>query len=211
MPIRFSLIDEHNRRDHYYLDEECVCVHLREYCAGKDYTFGATNNLISNFKKGMDRKGRPEWKYKLSAIRTFASEVASALNPEGLEGVVFVPAPPSKSKTHPEYDSRVLDVLTKAQLQVGESMAVCELVTQHGDRESAHTGGDRLNPAEHAATYQIHRELLGIEPQTIIVFDDVLTTGSTFMGMKQVLEEAYPGAAVQGMFLARCIREEIEW
>jgi hypothetical protein len=64
-------IDEFLRPDHKYLEPDDECFYFMEYIPIKRL-YNAENNLMMNFKKEMDRKGRPEWKYKGIAIRRVA-------------------------------------------------------------------------------------------------------------------------------------------
>ena len=57
-----SAIDESNRPDHFYLEPGDRCFYMGEYVAKRGYTGSPTNNLISNFKKSPDVRGKPEWK-----------------------------------------------------------------------------------------------------------------------------------------------------
>jgi len=70
---RLSQIDELTRVDHWYLEDGDQCWYLGEYTARKGYAGSETNNLILNLKKPMDRRERPEWRYKERAIATVAS------------------------------------------------------------------------------------------------------------------------------------------
>ena len=66
LPRHFTAIDDLTRRDHYHLTDADRCFFLGEYTSGAG--FGHTNSLIGNFKKPVDRRGRPEWHYKEQAI-----------------------------------------------------------------------------------------------------------------------------------------------
>ena len=96
--IRLSKIDGSNRDDHYYLTPDDECYYLFEYTSHKDFTVGAANNLISNLKKPVDRKGRPEYHYKTAAIQECARYLAATLNDKWLEAATLVPVPPSKDR-----------------------------------------------------------------------------------------------------------------
>ncbi len=206
MTLRFSEIDDLTRRDHWHLGDSCECYYLREYTADRDYLFGSTNNLISNFKKDMDRKDKPEWVHKEAATTQISGEVAGAIgDPANIDNTVFVPIPPSEMKGDPAYDDRLLQVLQKVQEILGDVVVIRELVEQIKRRDASHAGGHRLSSEEHAANYCVNTELLDFDPSLIIIFDDVITTGSSFMGMKKVLSAAYPNVRIIGMFVARCI------
>jgi hypothetical protein len=68
--LKLQRVDDLIRPEHWFLDSEDHCFFLREYTAGVGYSHGDTNNLISNLKKKLDRRGRPEWLYKERAIET---------------------------------------------------------------------------------------------------------------------------------------------
>ena len=60
-PDRFTEIDELTRPYHYWLTDDDRCYFLGEYTAGRGYSYSQTNQLILNFKKSLDRQGKPEW------------------------------------------------------------------------------------------------------------------------------------------------------
>ena len=93
-PRRLTRIDALARPDHGYLTKEDRCYFIGEYTARRGYAYSASNNLLLNFKKGMDRRGRPEWRYKAKAIREAASAFRAALADGDLDQLTFVPIPP---------------------------------------------------------------------------------------------------------------------
>lgn len=66
---RLSEIEGRERGDHPLLPGDVSVYHLREYTSGRDYSHSETNRLIFNFKKPVDRRGRPEWRYEESALQ----------------------------------------------------------------------------------------------------------------------------------------------
>lgn len=80
MANRLSTIDELTRPDHTFLSPDDECYYLGEYAARVGFAFSRTNNLIQNLKKPVDRRGRPEWRWKEEAIRTFGRELREALD-----------------------------------------------------------------------------------------------------------------------------------
>ena len=84
--------------DHCYLQAADNCYYLREYTSRAGYDHSPTNQLISNFKKSMDRKGKAEWWYKGDAIQTVARNFIEALNGLKFEDFTLVPVPPFQSK-----------------------------------------------------------------------------------------------------------------
>jgi hypothetical protein len=78
-PQRLTEIDDLARPDHWYLTPEDNCYFLGEYTARKGFAFSATNQLVLNFKKSMDKRGTPEWWYKDRAIDEVAVAFRTAL------------------------------------------------------------------------------------------------------------------------------------
>lgn len=99
MPTRLSKIDELTRPDHTFLDPDDHCYYLGEYTARAGYAFSSMNDLIQNLKKPMDRRGRPEWKYKTLAISRSCEMLREVVPEKWLARATFVPVPPSKTRT----------------------------------------------------------------------------------------------------------------
>ncbi len=207
-PQRLTKIDDLTRPDHAYLGAEDECYFLGEYTARRGYAFSATNQLILNFKKSMDRRGKPEWKFKTRAIRTAAEALQTALIDKARETLTFVPVPPSKAKTDPLYDDRLVQMLR--QMWPGQAVDVRELVVQPVSTNAVHDNVNRPTPAELRARYTIDRTLLQPEPKMIAVVDDVMTTGAHFVAMKSVLRAEFPAVKIVGLFIARRVPEASE-
>lgn len=207
MALRLTRIDELTRGDHWYLQEPDDCYYLGEYTARRGFAFSETNQLIANFKKPVNRRGQPDWKYKGSAIQRAGSAFRGAL-PEGwLERATLVPVPPSKAQDDPLYDDRMLQMLTVA--TQGLQGDVRELVSQLQSTEAAHLSNVRPTPADLIANYAIEEAAANARPapEVIGVFDDLLTTGCHFIAMKAVLEARFPGIPILGFFIARRVPE----
>ena len=57
-----TLIDKMSRGVHFYLEPTDRVAYLHEYTSGKNYDFSEENRWISNFKKGLEKRDKPEWK-----------------------------------------------------------------------------------------------------------------------------------------------------
>jgi hypothetical protein len=91
-------------------------------------------------------------------------------------------------------------------MMVGLGGHVKELIVQTESLDPFH-GGTRISPAELAGFYEIDEDVCGDEPpKVIVVFDDMLTTGSHFKAAKAVLNARWPDIPVAGIFLARVVR-----
>lgn len=201
MPSRLLTIDELTRRDHTFLSAEDECYYLGEYTARAGYAFSTTNDLIQNLKKPMDRKGRPEWKWKESAIQTFARNLREAIDPEFLRTATLVPMPPSKRVDDRLYDDRMLQIL---RLMAGnDRLDIRELVKMRVSLEPAHLLANARSIEALVEAFQVEMTLLAPVPAVIGIFDDVLTTGGHFVAMKRLLRRHLPQVPVCGIFLAR--------
>jgi hypothetical protein len=192
-------LDELYLPHHYYLTATDECYFGGEYTAGQGYAHSATNQLIHNLKKDMARRGLPEWRYKEGAIRQVAANLRDSLTPEFLASATFVPVPPSKVASDPEYDDRMTQVL---QL-LGGHIDVRELVAQRESTERVHTAASRPKPPELYNNYEIVQPFTDPPPSQVAVVDDLLTTGAHFKAMQRILTETYPNIHVVGIFIAR--------
>jgi hypothetical protein len=193
-------IDDLHLSDHYYLDREDECYFIGEYTAGRGYAHSNTNQFIYNLKKGVDRRGMPDYWHKEEAIRRGARELSRFLNPAFVQTGTFVPVPPSYNAEDPLYDDRISQVIRLLDPNVDAREIVRQTITTPG----VHLGQDRRpGPGALYNNYEIDNSLEEPTPSTIAVVDDVLTTGAHFKAMKRILQETFPGVKVAGLFLAR--------
>lgn len=204
--MRLTKIDELTRGQHYHLSEDDTCYFFGEYTARKGYAFSNTNNLIHNFKKGVEKKGKAEWVYKESAIINVANLINSISN---IDELTFVPVPPSKCCTDPAYDSRLIDVLKQCQ-KTKPNLQYIELIKQRVSVQASHSVEARPTPEEIAGNYIFDETLAVNLRKYIVIFDDVLTAGSHFKAMKTTIKLHLPQSIVIGVFIARTAREA-EW
>jgi hypothetical protein len=191
-------LDELNLPDHWFLDRTDECYFIGEYTAGRGYSHSATNQIILNLKKGMERRGLPEWPYKGQAIRQAAATLRASLNPEFLKTTTFVPIPPSRVVADPLYDDRMTQVVRL----LDQAVDARELVVQAETMHDAHSAANRPGPDLLYQNYRIQEALLEPTPVRIAVVDDVLTAGAHFKAIKRILGETYD-IPVIGIFLAR--------
>ncbi len=207
-PQRLTKIDDLTRSDHWYLAAEDECYFLGEYTARRGYAFSATNQLIINFKKHMDRKGRPEWPYKARAIGQAAAAFRAALNDRARTTLTFVPIPPSRAKSDPLYDDRLVQMLRT--IWPGQQTDIRELIVQGVSTEAAHDNEQRPTPAEIEARYALDQRLVALPPQLIAITDDVLTTGAHYIAARNLLRRAFPTTKIVGLFIARRVPEAVD-
>jgi hypoxanthine-guanine phosphoribosyltransferase len=191
--------------DHSYLDEQDTCYYAGEYTAGEGHAYSETNQLVLNFKKGVDKRGTAQWQYKERAIQQAAQILRTAIKADA--EVTFVPVPPSKAKGDPLYDDRIVRLLQAT--CAGRHTDIRELIIQRQSTEAAHQSTMRPSPDELAALYSLDESVAAPSPKTIFVVDDVLTTGCHFKAIKNILGTRFPEARIIGLFIARRVPRSI--
>ncbi|MCZ4288466.1 hypothetical protein [Hoeflea alexandrii] len=201
-PIRFSRIDDTNRDSHTRLTDDDVCLFLYEKTSGRDYTFSATNNLVSNLKKPVT-SNPTVLGYKNRAIQECAAAFRQALNPRWLANATLVPVPPSKALNDPAYDNRMERICRL----VVQGQDVRNLVVQNSTMVANHARGsdERVTVEELLAAYSIDESLANPEPSSIGIVDDMLTAGTHYRAMHTILINRFPDANIIGLFVARRI------
>lgn len=208
-PSRLTKIDELTRGDHTFLEAGDECLFFGDYSARKGFAHSATNGVIANFKRPVKYRGTPSWKYKVREInavaQAFSANIGSAFG-----SLTLVPVPPSKLKTDPEYDDRMMDMLRALRAPAGITPDVRELVLQTKPMPAAHDSANRPPPAEWEKVYAIDEGLAQKTPTWIGIIDDLLVTGCRFRAMSNILRRRFPEARITGLFIARRVPEAID-
>ena len=206
MANRLQHIDRLHLTDHSYLTEDDECYFYGEYTARKGFSHSDTNKLILNFKKELSRKGKSDWKYKTEAIKEVANIFTSLDVWEQLKHFTWIPIPPSKDKNDPNHDDRLIQTLQEMKNHF-PNLDYRELVKIKQSRQAAHGTEGRPTPQSHYNNFQIEESIANPEPETLVIFDDVLTTGSGFKAMKRILLERFQDSNILGVFIARTRRD----
>lgn len=201
-------VDALIRRDHSFLEESDNCYFLGEF-RSKEYKNPGTD-LIGNFKKGPEATGYPA-KYRNDAIR----QIGETLARTKYQGRLFVPVPPSEAPDDPLIDHR-LRLALEAAREFKPDFAFAELVYQaHATRKShVDDGLGRVSVEELLDVYRLNESLIDAPPQSIVILDDVLTTGRHYRAMRTYLGRHFPSAAYIGLFVCRRIPKDppkIDW
>jgi hypothetical protein len=202
-PPRFRRIDGTNIGDHHHLTPADECYFLFEYTAHKRYNYSATNNLISNLKKKPGSSSIAELRYKALAIRQCAAHITAAVNRDRLPDWTIVPIPPSKDRSDPAHDDRLLRV---CRLIGGlRPLDVRELVVQLQSTIAAHEAnpGERPTVDDLLDIYRIDEGLTQPAPNAILVVDDVVTAGTHYRATHTILAARFPGVPIHALFIAR--------
>ena len=83
MPPRLTVVGDLERPDHYYLPADARCYFWGEYTRyedtnGLNWNYSPTNQLMSNLKKKLERRGLADWHHKGRAIAEAARAFAGA-------------------------------------------------------------------------------------------------------------------------------------
>lgn len=155
----------------------------------------------------MDKIERNEWKYKEKAIKKIAKILISLKQWNQLKEFTWIPVPPSIEKSDPMHDDRLIQTL-KIVKEKGPALDYRELVQIKKSRSPAHQTVDpRPNSEDHYFNFIINESLIESPtvPEKTIIYDDVITTGSSYKAMKRALREVYPNSEIIGLFIARTV------
>jgi hypothetical protein len=204
MAYKPIVIDDLLRRVHGHLTVDDECYYMMIYTSRLGFSYSHENNLISNFKKKLDLVGTPQWVHKGRAILEIGNILKDVLPLiVDLGTTTIVPVPPSKTNTHPHYDNRLNQVLSIA--CQGKLADIRNLLVCTTDIEAAHTREGRPRPTinELKDNYRFDPNLIPNLKETIMIFDDVLTTGAHYKACKEVIQAGFPNAEIYGFFIAR--------
>lgn len=202
---RLLQIDDLTRPDHTFIEPDDVCYYMGEFTARGGFGASATNDLIVNLKKPMDRRGKKEWRWKGSAIVTVAKDLRKILGQTGIETTTFIPVPPSKVKGSPDYDDRLIQILRMMSREFAAD--VRELILQREPMPTSHESARRPEIPELIANYYIDEAVAHPPRENVVIFDDMLTTGRHYQAVKAVCSKRFPECDYRGLFVARVARK----
>lgn len=91
------------------------------------------------------------------------------------------------------------------------SLDVSELLEAQTDREPQHASATKRDIDALHANLRFNPRALATRPSGILLLDDVLTTGATFVACKSVLQQNLPGIPVADIFVARRVPQPAPW
>ncbi|MCW5588636.1 MAG: hypothetical protein KIT27_03125 [Legionellales bacterium] len=196
-------IDQYLIAQHIYLEKTDHCYFLGEYASRQGYNHSPMNQLIFNFKKPVTRKNHSDWSYKQQAIKQISTIFVSLSVWSKLRQFTWIPIPPSHTKSHPDYDNRLLQLLHE--MQLSDSFDMRDMLSIKNDREAAHLTLNRPSIEEHLANLTLDPSQFNPTPQSLIIFDDVIASGAGFKAAQNLLQKQFPNTNIVGIFIARNI------
>ena len=199
-------IGEYERSDHSCLRADDHCVYFGEYTPTGDsgkpaWSLSKANDILGNLKKHPSKRGTREWQHKLDEIKRLGQLIRRNLNEHDLKELIFVPAPPSTSEGNPDHDPRMLWVAQA----IGGDVDVRSILETASTRERASQSDTSRSVDRLKANTRINEEEAARlpTPKKIIVLDDMVTTGSTYIACKELLMEHFGDIRVYGLFIVR--------
>jgi hypothetical protein len=95
----------------------------------------------------VNKRGTAQWKYKERAIGEAAAAFLTALTGDLLNALTLVPIPPSKAKTDPLYDDRLVQMLARRPAATGTGHS------QTAGAAGEHSGSPRSGATAEARRY----------------------------------------------------------
>lgn len=173
------------------------------------YSMSEANQKISNLKIPMSCKETGRWYYKQTAIQNFACDLAKfTMGFKTLEGLAFVPMPPSKRRDDPDYDDRVFCACLTASTHT--KIPTFDILEQKTSHKPYHEGNTTRNIEMIQSNLLVAEDAIPDDIYAIILVDDVLTTGAHFVACSNVIESAYPTKIICGAFWAKQVTYEAE-
>lgn len=80
-----------------------------------------------------------------------------------------------------------------------------EAIETDASRCAMHENDERMRPDEMVGTLILNHALCHPAPREIILLDDVITTGCSFVACYTILREQFPDVPISGIFAARRI------
>lgn len=170
---------------------------MYEYYSGKGFEY-ENNQVVFNFKKPPNSKGQC---YKDKAIRHFADLLTNTRWPPDSAITAAATSKPSSSKDYDDRLDRVLRLFSQS-----ASIPVLKCFDALHSTVPAHQSTCFRTPDIAALNIQLLKFSLPENTKTLFILDDVITTGSSFIAMKNMVKEKFPTLNVCGIFLAKANR-----
>ena len=180
------------------------CLYLLEYKSA-DFTLNAGNDQISNFKKCPCASNNGELYYKGEAIKDFSTQLNELLTCIIKKEAFLLPIPTSKKRNDDCFDDRLEQVMNNVVDNNKKIQSMHNLIANYpcikfsGNPEQRRGDRDLL---EFKREIEINR-IDGIDNITLVLLEDMITTGLHFRAYSDKIKESYPNISIKGIFWAR--------
>jgi hypothetical protein len=194
-PNRPSLLEDGRTESYYLFDYQRGTPKFQEAPSG--------NSAVQNIKKKPEDKGKPGWNYKGKEIILFANRILETPVKEK-DKTIFCAMPTSHPRLSPDFDSRLDEVVN----HIGEAGFRSEnnFDVKENVIPSHYPNGSR--DPEEIGMNVIFKKFKEPDPKTIILVDDVVTSGAHFIACQKKVKECYPDVRIVGLFLAKTMNDE---
>jgi predicted amidophosphoribosyltransferase len=183
-----------------------VNIHLIAIFKEYPYSYSQTNQPIANFKKKLNSSSN-ELQYKKDAIKEIGRQFTVMIDCQKLKDSEFllIPIPPSKERSDPLYDPRMMQVLEHMRNITKVDLDIRDCLSFSGSISASHESDYRATQDELYNDLMCNLEELRANerPRGIILFDDMLTNGTHFMAVRQRLRKVFGDIYIAGIFVCR--------
>ena len=192
MTYKWQKISLNHRIEHVNPKND-ECYFLMVYTPRAGYDTSEANSRIYNFKAREKNANNLEHLRHIERRRLdFANDLEPAIeslaksNPAGTASLIFIPT--SKRPDHPDYNNGFEIVCEHLKKIFGQKIVIETPVEIIESRESSSTAGGRRD-RRYIEELKSNLKWLGLEyePDTLIIFDDVITTGAHFRALKELI------------------------
>ena len=180
----------------YLTDKDIIYYHL-EYKSSLGFDH-LDNSYVLNYKKDIKYRCSNHWHYKKEAIEYFANLLINT--PFG-NNRTLISAPISKRRDSQFFDSRNDDVLKIVNQRT--NIPISFNLEANRDIEPVHLKSGYRKPEHLKGFYSFIP--FEIVPEIVYIVDDVITSGSSFVVLRDLIKERHPSVEVRGLYLARAV------
>ncbi|QLZ70555.1 hypothetical protein FOLKNPGA_03369 [Legionella sp. PC1000] len=194
-------------RNRFALEETDKCYYYMTYDSWSSIFDNEQKQIVSNLKISPQdiRKNPLREKYKTKSIATISEWLIQTIkkHPE-LTNFLWIPAPPSKAPGDENHDNRLVRILELVSAAIPEFIFFDALYVKKSVDESHKT--NERDVQKKLQNLGIDESFINkLKNKSVVIFDDVLTTGTTFKTAQIKIHQIDNALKVIGIFIAKAI------